>query len=403
MEKYGNLKEELLLRIRQNIDMDRDVSDEEVKELIAKEVSMETLGRKISLKTKEILCKEIYDSIRKMDILQDLLEDETITEIMVNGPDCIFIEKNGKMVKSERKFESTEKLEDVIQKIVASCNRVVNDRNPIADARIGGDRINIVLSPPALNGPIITIRRFPEEVFTLADLVNKKTLTGEVADFLRTAVKCGYNIYISGGTSSGKTTLLNALAACIPPSSRVITIEDSAELRIEGIENLVRLETRNSTAEGCGEISMRDLIKSALRMRPDRIIVGETRGAEALDMLQAFNTGHDGSLSTGHANSAKDMLLRIETMVLCGADIPISAVRRQIASGVDLIVHLDRLSDGKRYVTQIMEILGTDGENIDVSMLFEGEETENGFLLKKCRSLSKTAKWLRGGGNPDEL
>lgn len=398
------IRKNLIAEVRFKIDSDRDVPDDEIKRIIAREVAGLRLDRRLSLQERERLSKEVYDAIRKMDILQDMLEDSDITEIMINGYDNIFVERCGKVEKSEVRFDSESKLEDVIQKIVAGCNRTVNGRNPIADARLsGGERVNIVLSPPALDGAVITIRRFPDEVYSLDDLVAKETLTSEAAEFLKKAVYYGYNIYISGGTSSGKTTLLNALAACIPADSRVITIEDSAELRIKGIPNLVRLETRNSTADGCNEITIRDLIKSALRMRPDRIIVGETRGAEALDMLQAMNTGHDGSLSTGHANSASDMLLRIETMVLMGSDLPIGAIRRQIASGVDLIVHLDRLRNHKRYVTQIVELCGMNGEDIVLKEIFGGEFDGGGFRLIKTGKLSDTRKWIAGGGEEDEL
>ena len=379
-EKIAGVREQVLSQI----DFSRDSTDEEIKELIVRAVSEAAKEDYIPLKNREQIVRAVFNSLRKLDFIQELLEDELVTEIMINGPDCIFVEREGKIVKSERKFDSVEKLEDLIQQIVASCNRTVNESMPIADARLSdGCRINIVLSPPAVVGPIVTIRRFPKNDITMETLTGNGTITKEAADFLKEAVEKGYNIFVSGGTSSGKTTLLNVLSGYIPKDLRVVCIEDSAELRITHIPNLVRLETRNATSEGCMEITIRDLIRSSLRMRPDRIIVGEVRGKEALDMLQAFNTGHDGSLSTGHANSAKDMLLRLEAMVLMGTELPVGAIRRQISTGIDLIIHLERDRNGKRKVVEIMELLGMDGEEIRQKSLFAIKEEKGEYILKK--------------------
>ena len=319
--------------------------------------------------------------------MQELTDDPKVTEIMINGYDHIFLERAGRLYRWEKSFESKEKLEDVIQQIVAKCNRTVNEASPIVDARLeNGSRVNIVLPPVALNGPIVTIRRFPEKPFLMDDLMRFGAINEETVGFLRKLVIAGYNIFISGGTGSGKTTFLNALSDFIPKDERIITIEDSAELQIVGVDNLVRLETRNANVEGCSEITIRDLIKSSLRMRPDRIIVGEVRGAEAIDMVQALNTGHDGSLSTGHANSAVDMLARLETMILMGMDLPIPAIRGQLASGIDIIVHLGRLRDKSRKVLEIAEVLGyMDGE-IKLQSLYrfieEGENSEGKIIGK---------------------
>ncbi len=368
-------KETLKRRIRDvvcgNIDLSREISDAEIRQLIQKCLMEEIQGSYYSIRQKEEIAGWVFDSIRKLDVLQELIEDESISEIMINGPDDIFVEKSGSIVRIEKRFESKERLEDVIQQIVSGVNRTVNESSPIADARLeNGSRVNIVLSPPAINGPVVTIRRFPECAITMERLIELDSISTEAAEFLKKAVKRGVNIFISGGTGSGKTTFLNALARFIPADNRIITIEDSAELQIRGIPNLIRLETRNSTAEGCSEITIRDLIKSALRMRPDRIIVGEVRGIEAIDMLQAFNTGHDGSLSTGHANSARDMLYRLETMVLMGLDIPLPAVRRQISSGIDILVHLARMGDRSRRVVEIYEVMEMEGNEIVLHPLF---------------------------------
>lgn len=320
--------------------------------------------------------KRIFYSLRKLDVLQELVEDDSITEIMVNGPDHIFMERDGKITSAKVQFESREKLEDVIQKIVSSGNRVVNESNPIVDSRLeDGSRINVVLYPIARNGPILTIRKFPEEPITMEKLIALGSISYEIAEFLRRLVVAKYNIFISGGTGSGKTTFLNALSNFIPKDERIITIEDSAELQIREIANLVSLEVRNANVEGNNAVTIRDLIKSALRMRPDRIILGEVRDAAAVDLLSAMNTGHDGSLSTGHANSSEDMLYRLETLVLMGLDIPLSAVRRQIVSALDIIVHLGRLRDKSRKVLEISEVLECQDGEIVLNPLYIFEET----------------------------
>lgn len=331
--------------------------------------------------------EEIFSSLKRMDIIQQYLDDESVTEIMINGKDDIFIEKSGKLIKTGKKFDSEKKLNDVIQQIVAGCNRSVNEANPIVDARLSdGARVNIVLAPVALNGPIVTIRRFPKEPITMEKLLSFGSISEEAADFLKQLVIAKYNIFISGGTGSGKTTFLNALSQFIPSDERIITIEDSAELQLLNAENLVRLETRNSNIEGCSPITIRDLIRTSLRMRPERIIVGEVRGAEALDMLQAMNTGHDGSLSTGHANSTIDMLKRLETMVLMGMDLPLEAIRGQIAGGIDIIVHLARQRDHSRKVVEISEITGFVNGVIALNKLFDHK---NGKLVMVNELINK--------------
>ena len=345
----------------------------------------------------------IFFSIRKLDMLQELIDDSSVTEIMINGTDSVFVEKDGKLSQWEETFESREKLEDVIQQIVAGCNRVVNEATPIVDARLeNGSRVNVVLPPVALNGPILTIRRFPDKPIGMEDLISYGSISQEVADFLQKLVEAKYNILISGGTGSGKTTFLNALSQYIPKSERIISIEDSAELQIQGIKNLVRLETRNANVEDCKEITIRDLIKSSLRMRPDRIIVGEVRGGEAIDMLQCLNTGHDGSLSTAHANSGKDLLARLETMVLMGIELPIVAIQRQIAAGIDIIVHLGRLRDRTRKVLEILEVVGYEQGEIQTKSLYEFEEAEEkgGIILgrlEKREALGHLEKWKAAG------
>ncbi|MCR4649001.1 MAG: CpaF family protein [Lachnospiraceae bacterium] len=379
--------------VRSEIEPYSEMDESEIKRLIAEIVYRETSDVHLSLKEKEALVKSIFDSIRKLDILQELIEDEEVSEIMVNGYERIFIEKGGSIREWDKSFATREKLDDVIQQIVSSCNRVVNESEPIVDARLtGGERVNIVLSPPAINGPIMTIRRFPKEVFTMKKLIENGSISSEAAGFLKDAVTAGYNIFVSGGTSSGKTTLLNVLCDFIPPKERVITIEDSAELNIKTIENLVRLETRNSNSSGCEAITIRDLIKTALRMRPDRIIVGEVRGAEVVDMLQAFNTGHEGSLSTGHANSARDMITRLEAMYLQSSEIPLEAIRKQIASGIDILVHLERGRDGKRRVTEIDELTSDGNRSIALNTLFELEEGPEGIRIVKKGELINTSK-----------
>lgn len=401
---YEKCRKEIADSVRGRIDLSREVPDDEIQELIDELVM--GLGRSsgLSLYERNELGKSIFYSIRKMDVLQELIDSDDVTEIMINGTDNIFVEKAGRIFKWDKSFDTREKLEDVIQQIVARCNRTVNEASPIVDARLeNGARVNIVLAPVALNGPIVTIRRFPEKPISMEDLLSFGSITKEAVAELSRLVRAGYNIFISGGTGSGKTTFLNALSHYIPKSERIITIEDSAELQLQGVPNLVRLETRNANSDGAKAITIRDLIKSSLRMRPDRIIVGEVRGSEAIDMLQALNTGHDGSLSTGHANSSKDMLSRLETMVLMGMDLPLAAVRRQIASGVDIIVHLGRLRDKSRKVLEITEILGFEKDEIVTKPIYAFEETgeENGKVvgsLVKVDELKNVDKLLMNLG-----
>ncbi|MBR3824264.1 MAG: CpaF family protein [Lachnospiraceae bacterium] len=374
------------------------MTDEEVFEQIDEVILQKDELRLLPVSTSHQLRNDLFDSLRRLDVLQGLLEDPGITEIMINGPNHVFVEKEGRLSRLETGFESVEKLKDVIQQIVAGCNRVVNEASPIVDARLaGGERVSIVLTPIALNGPILTIRRFPDTPITMEELIRYESITPSVAEFLRRLVTAGYNIFISGGTGSGKTTFLNVLSGFIPQDQRVITIEDSAELQLQGIDNLVRLETRNSNVEGCHEITIRDLIKASLRMRPDRIVVGEVRGGEAADMMQCLNTGHEGSMSTGHANSAKDMLSRLENMILMAMDIPLEAIRRQIASGIDVIVHLGRLRDKSRRVLEIVEVVGYEKQEYCLNTLYQFEEEgedENGRVRG---SLQKKATMVHMG------
>ena len=335
----ADIKKYLREKVMEQLDISRSMEDYEVKEVIDDCIMAMSKEQYINTWEKDRIAKEIFCSIRRLDILQELIEDSEVTEIMVNGTEGIFVERGGCNEKVKVCFQEKEKLEDVIQQIVAKSNRIVNESNPIVDARLeNGSRVNVVLAPVAINGPILTIRRFPKNPIDMKRLIEIHSITKEASEFLKKLVIAGYNIFISGGTGSGKTTFLNALSDFVPRDERIITIEDSAELQIQGIDNLVRLETRNANVEGCQEITIRDLIKTSLRMRPDRIIVGEVRGAEAIDMIQALNTGHDGSLSTGHANSAKDMISRLETMILMGMNLPLEAIRRQISSGIDIII-----------------------------------------------------------------
>lgn len=347
--------------------------------------------------------RDLFNAFRKLDILQELLEDESITEIMINGVENIFVEKKGEIYQYEKRFVSRKKLEDIAQQIASGCNRTVNEAEPIVDARLpDGSRVNLVLLPVALNGPIITIRKFPKEGITMKHLIAWGSISREAAEFLEMLVKAKYNMFISGGTGSGKTTFLNALSQFIPEDERIITIEDNAELRLQSLPNLVRLEARNANMEGEGRIDIRELIRTALRMRPDRVIVGEVRSAETIDMLQAMNTGHDGSLSTGHGNSPKDMIGRLEAMVLMGMEIPIEAVQRQIASGIDIIIHLGRMRDKTRKVLEIIEITGYEKGEIQMNTLYEFQEKGSsygkvrGSLVKK-EELQKKEKLLAAG------
>ncbi len=389
--------EQLHARILARMDMTRDMEDEELTELIYEVLQEVSQEEYLPLDQKTMLGKELFNAFRKLDLLQEFLEDDEITEIMINGTQNIFIEKSGRIFQSDKRFLSRDKLEDVIQQIVAGSNRLVNEASPIVDARLAdGSRVNVVLPPVAINGPIVTIRKFAKEAITMKKLMEWQSINSEVSGFLAALVAAGYNIFISGGTGSGKTTFLNALSQYIPKNERIITIEDNAELQIQNVKNLVKLEARNANVEGTGEVTIRDLIKSALRMRPDRIIVGEVRSAEAIDMLQALNTGHDGSLSTGHANSPRDMLSRLETMVLMGMDLPLPAIQRQIASGLDIIVHLGRLRDKSRKVLEVTEVLGYWGQEIHLQPLYRYEEihkeAENVTKDEKCKKISDEDK-----------
>lgn len=391
---FDELKKRVKRQVIEKIDYNTNLNESEVLSIID-DVLLEMPERwTLSLSESLQIRKDIFNSIKRLDVLQEFLENEDVTEIMINGPDSIFVEMAGSLIKTDRHFESREKLEDIIQQIVAGCNRTVNEASPIVDARLpSGERVNVVLPPIAINGPIVTIRRFPKTPITLEKLISYGSISREVADFLITLVRAKYNIFISGGTGSGKTTFLNALSQFIPTTERIITIEDSAELQILKAENLVKLETRNKNSEGCEPITIRDLIRSALRMRPERIVVGEVRGAEALDMLQAMNTGHDGSLSTGHGNSPKDMIARLETMVLMGMEIPVGAIRGQIAGGIDIFVHLSRMRDRSRKVTEIAEIVGFDNDNVMLSTLYKW----NGEYLEKTGDLQMTEKLEKNG------
>ena len=409
MDDINKLRE----KVMEKIDVSTEISDDKVKEIVD-EVILEYGNEKgLSVREKYRLQKEIYDSIRGLDILEELLEDKNITEIMINGPDNIFIEKDGRIEKYNNRFSSKEKLVDIIQQIVSGVNRRVNESSPIVDSRLSdGSRVNVVLNPVAINGPVVTIRKFPEYSITMKKLIEIGSISLNVADFLKILVNAKYNIFISGGTGSGKTTFLNVLSNYIPGDERIITIEDSAELQIQSVDNLVRMEVRQANDEGENGIDIRDLIKSSLRMRPDRIIVGEVRGAEALDMLQAMNTGHDGSLSTGHANSPKDMLNRLETMVLMGVDMPLKAIKSQIASGIDIIVHLGRLRDRTRKVLEIVEITGFNGEDILTNTIYRFEEdnikdTNKGIVKGKLKwtgsTLINQKKLFDAGYNKEDI
>lgn len=404
MESREERKKRLKDKLSESIDYSHENSDEEIQDLIDELLIRESREIPLTLSDRKRLKKELFHAVRKLDVLQELVDEPRITEIMINGPKNIFIEQDGRLYQSELQFDNEEKLHNVIQQIVAECNRVVNDASPIVDARLhNGARVNVVLNPIAINGPIVTIRRFPEKPITMEDLVSFGSVTEEVCGWLHKLVRAKYNIFISGGTGSGKTTFLNALSNYIPSEERIITIEDSAELQIRNIPNLVRLETRNANVEGCQQITIRDLIKTSLRMRPDRIIVGEVRGAEAFDMMQCLNTGHDGSMSTGHANSCKDMLSRLENMILMGIEIPLTAIKQQIASGIDIIVHLGRLRDKSRKVLEITEVTGYSEGNIILKPLYQFSETgEDGKgrilgTLQKKGELSHVEKLQSAG------
>ena len=390
-------------KVMQTIDLSGDIEDDQVRGVIDMCILEYSLEKPLSVRDKVEIKWDLFNSLRRLDVLSDMLDDDSITEIMINGADNIFIERAGKLCRYDRTFESEERLKSVIQHIVAECNRLVNESSPIVDARLkDGSRVNVVLPPVSLGGCVMTIRKFPKEGMTMERLLQLGSITTEVAEFLRKLVVSGYNIIVSGGTGAGKTTFLNALSGYIPHDERIVTIEDSAELQLTGIDNLVSLESRSANVEGENAVSIRDLIKTSLRMRPSRIIVGEVRDAAAIDMLTAMNTGHDGSLSTGHANSSRDMLTRLETMVLMGADMPVLAIRQQIASAVDIIIQLGRLRDKSRRCLEICEVIGLEGGEFVVNKLFEFRERglEDGRIvgtLEKINDLHNTAKLMSAG------
>ena len=390
-------------KVMQSIDLSGDIEDAQVRSVIDRCILEYSSEKPLSVRDKVEIKRDLFNSLRRLDVLSDMLDDDSITEIMINGADNIFIERAGRLCRYDRAFESEERLKSVIQHIVAGCNRLVNESSPIVDARLkDGSRVNVVLPPVSLGGCAMTIRKFPKEGMTMERLLKLGSITEEVAEFLRKLVVSGYNIIVSGGTGAGKTTFLNALSGYIPHDERIVTIEDSAELQLTGIDNLVSLEARSANVEGENAVSIRDLIKTSLRMRPSRIIVGEVRDAAAIDMLTAMNTGHDGSLSTGHANSSRDMLTRLETMVLMGADMPVLAIRQQIASAVDIIIQLGRLRDKSRRCLEICEVIGLEGGEFVVNKLYEFRERgmEEGRIvgtLEKINDLHNTAKLMSAG------
>lgn len=398
---------ELREGVRSRLSWDTSVTDEELLKLIENELFQRDQTRQMTAIERKAAVNRLFHSFRGLDALQPLLEDAEITEIMINSHKEIYIERRGELQSVNLAFDSPERLEDLIQSMVSRVNRIVNEASPIVDARLpDGSRVHVVLPPIALKGPTVTIRRFPQQPLGMKDLLAKEAISQEAADFLKLMVIAKYNLFISGGTGSGKTTFLNALSQWIPADERVITIEDAAELQIRGVSNLVSLETRNANSEGKGQIGIRELIRASLRMRPNRIIVGEVRGAEALDMLQAMNSGHEGSLSTGHSNGASDMISRLETMVLSGADLPVIVVRQQIASAVDVIVHLSRFRDSTRRVAEICEVRGFRKGEVQLNTLFQFEEEKqsNGKIvgqLKRVDSLKNIRK-LRNAGLTDE-
>ena len=395
MDDYG-------VRIREQVmecmDFSRDMSDQEIETLIGEVAARVFQGNPIRIRERVRIEHQVFNSLRKLDALQELVDDPEVSEIMVNGPEHIFYEKGGQVYRWDGKFASEEKMQEIIQQIVGRHNRVVNLSNPIVDTRLeDGSRVNIVLSPISIDGSAITIRKFPDKPLNMEALIDKGAIHAEAAELLRCLVQARYSILISGGTSSGKTTFLNALSQYIPEEERVITIEDSAELQIQGVKNLVRLETRNANMEGVVPVTIRDLIRTALRMRPDRIVVGECRGAEAFDMLQALNTGHDGGLSTAHGNSSKDILSRLEMMVLMGMELPLSAIRQQIASGIDIIVHLGRLQDRSRRVLEIVELDGMKDGEILLHPLYELKQEGDSRKLVQRGKLRHSEKLRQAG------
>lgn len=404
MEEQDFMQLSLTEEVIRAADVSRELTDGEISVVIEDVIRNYWKEHYLPVNTRRKLKRDIFNSLRRLDVLQDLLEDPVVTEIMVNGKDAVFAEKEGKLYRTPYRFINEQRLRDLIQRIAASVNRVVNEANPIVDARLrDGSRVNIVLPPVALNGPIVTIRKFPDERITMENLIAMGSITPEAAEFLKGIVRAGYNIFISGGTGAGKTTFLNVLSDYIPENERIVTIEDSAELQIQNIPNLVRLEVRNSNVEGDHAVTIRDLIKTSLRMRPDRIIVGEVRDAASIDMLQSLNTGHNG-MSTGHANSPADMLSRIETMVLLGEEIPLIAVRKQIASAIDIIIQLGRLRDRTRKVLSIVEVRDYENGEIRLVPLFvfeEEGENENGRILGRLKptgnQLQNTQKMVAAG------
>ena len=401
---WMELKEEVL----EALDLLEEVTDEQVLEVIDKVLKTSVLSRTMSLNERCALRQDLFHSIRRLDILEELLADDSVTEIMINGENGIFLEREGNLEAYTGGKISKERLEELVVRITGMSNRMINEASPLADARLGdGSRVHVAIAPIALDGIVVTIRKFPKQAITLEELLERESFNREVAEFLEKAVKAKYNIFVSGSTGSGKTTLLNVLSDFIPKNERIITIEDTAELQIRNVANLVRLEARSSVVEGCKEITIRDLLRASLRMRPDRLVIGEVRGAETVDMLQAFNTGHQGSLSTGHGNSTKDMLYRLETMVLMGMEIPAVAVRRQLASGIDLMIHLGRLRDKRRVLLEISEIAGYENDEIMLNPIFLFEETgvdDTGKILgtwKKVGELKHKEK-LRMAGFLDD-
>ena len=401
--------QELRDQILGQVDLSKEPDDREISNLVAETCSHFAKGKLLNLAEQEELRQYLFHSLRKLDVLQELLNDPEITEIMVNGADHIFYEKKGRLFASDRKFTSKEKLNDVIQQIAAGNNRMVNEASPIVDTRLpDGSRVNVVLSPISIDGSAVSIRKFPSKPLEMEDLIRMGTVSEKAAELLKILVCAGFNLFISGGTGSGKTTVLNALSQYIPKEERIITIEDSAELQLIGKPNLVRLETRNANTEGVLPITIRDLIRTALRMRPNRLIVGECRGAEALDVLQAMNTGHDGSLSTGHANSCRDMLSRLETMVLMGMELPLTAIRSQIASGIDVLVHLGRMRDGSRKILAITELAEYKDGEIRLNDIYRFEESGKSRhcvegSLRHVGTLEHTEKLKRAGVTAEEI
>lgn len=401
-EREEKDRTKLKAEILEELDFIEEVTDEQVLEVIDRVLKSSHFCQRMSLDKRCALRTELFHSIRKLDILEDFLTDDTITEIMINGENGIFLERNGQVEPFLKEKISRERLEELVVKITGMSNRMINEASPLTDARLeDGSRVHIAVSPVALDGVVLTIRKFPKTAITLENLLEKESMNREIAEFLKRAVQAKYNIFVSGSTGSGKTTLLNVLSDFIPKNERIITIEDTAELQLRNVPNLVRLEARSSVVEGCKEITIRDLLRASLRMRPDRIIVGEVRGAETVDMLQAFCTGHAGSMSTGHGNSTQDMLYRLETMILMGMDIPVQAVRRQLVSGIDLMIHLGRLPDKRRVILEISEIEDYVNDQILLNPLFQFQEREKGWI--RCGKIRHREKFRMAGFEDEGL